>query len=87
MCNLRIRKVTAPSYHPHNALRILRPTIAHAMHAVKHHFANRHKSPEYRRAARNWAQGVKELDAKCGYSTVLAQTLGKIETPIDTPET
>jgi hypothetical protein len=90
MCNLRIRQHSAPWYYPAQTVRTMRPQIARAMHAVKHHFSNRHDPIEgarYRKAARNWAQSVKDIDAGSGYSTALAQTLGKLETPIWKPET
>jgi hypothetical protein len=84
MTMLRIRKETEILFHyPSNVVRIVRPEIAFAMNACKHHFANRHKGPEHRRAARNWAEGVKKRDANSGYSTALAQTLGRLETPVD----
>lgn len=82
---LRIRQKTGLSYYPGETVRMMRPQIAQAMHTVKHHFANRHDLIDgalYRKAARYWAEEVKRLDAGSGYSTALAQTLGKIETPI-----
>jgi hypothetical protein len=85
MTNLRIRKQSTPSHYPENVVRIMRPQIFNTMQAVKAHFSRRHNGPEYRQAVRNWAQGVKEIDAGSGYSTALAQTLGKLETPVCTP--
>ncbi len=78
MTTLRIREQTDTRFEfPSNVVRIMRPQIQSAMRAVKHHFANRHKGAEYRKAARNWAAEVRRVDAGSGYSTALAQTLGK----------
>jgi hypothetical protein len=82
MTMLRIRKQTETRFQfPENVVRIVRPTIYTAMHAVKHHFANRHNAIDgalYRQAARNWANEVRRIDANSAYSTALAQTLGKL---------
>lgn len=79
MCTLRIRRETETRFqYPANIVRLMRQQIERAMVAMRSHYSQRHQSPIDRQAARNWADEVRRIDYGSGYSTALAQTLGKL---------
>ncbi|MGF6996763.1 hypothetical protein [Paraburkholderia sp. GAS32] len=69
--NIRRRRPSTGSAYPENVVKIMAPTIDHAMTAMAAHFKRRHTHGK--QPARNWVQAVKEIDAGSGYSTALAQ--------------